>query len=259
MAVDDQYPATNFASGSRSLPADEVNQWRTPPDDQAPEPGEPGSATTAAPQNTGARVVREIVETLLLALVIFLAVRMIVLNFRVDGMSMDPNLDDGEMLLVNRNAYFHFDLNDLRNVLPGEDRDGEDIVYPFDPPERGDIIVFDPPVRAPDKPYIKRVIGLPGETVSFQGGKVLVNDQELDEAYIDDQTKTRCNDSENCEVTVPAGEVYVLGDNRDNSSDSRGFGPVDVDQIIGKAWFGYWPAEDVGLVPHYDYPGFPDQ
>ncbi len=257
MAAEDQPIVRHYPTGQRSLPVNDASEWRRPAGEPNPENAEP-ETTTAAPRNTGAHIAREIVETLLLALLIFLAVRMVVLNFRVDGLSMDPNLDDGEMLLVNRNAYFHFDLNDLRNILPGEDREGDDIVYPFDPPERGDIIVFDPPVSSPDKPYIKRVIGLPGETVSFQGGEVYVNDQPLDEPYIDDGI-TRCPDNRNCEVTVPEGEVFVLGDNRRNSSDSRSFGPVDVDQIIGKAWFGYWPADDVGLIPHYDYPGFPER
>ena len=211
---------------------------------------------TSVKRNPAARVVREIVETLLLAVVIFLAVRLVVLNFKVDGESMVPNLHDTEMLLVNRNAYLHFDLNRLLNPLPGEDREGERIVYPFDPPERGDIVVFEPPVSS-DKPYIKRVIGLPGETISFHRGEVYVNDEPLDEPYIDDGI-TRCERDENCNVTVPEGEVYVLGDNRENSSDSRVFGPVSVDQIVGKAWFSYWPLDDLGLVPHYDYPDVPE-
>ena len=227
-----------------------------PTGDSEAESGRAAAQATSVKRHPAARVDREIVETLLLAVVIFLAVRLVVLNFRVDGESMVPNLDDAQMLLVNRNAYLHFDLNGLLNPLPGEDREGERIVYPFDPPERGDIVVFEPPVSS-DKPYIKRVIGLPGETISFHRGEVYVNDEPLDEPYIDDGI-TRCERDENCNVTVPGGEVYVLGDNRENSSDSRVFGPVSVDQIIGKAWFSYWPIDDLGLVPHYDYPDVPE-
>ncbi|MDQ3167114.1 MAG: S26 family signal peptidase, partial [Chloroflexota bacterium] len=84
-------------------------------------------------------------ETIVLAAIIFVAVRAVVLNFKVDGPSTLPSLIDREMPLVDRNVYFHFDQNDPRNLLPGEDREGEDIVYPFHLPERGAIIVFDPP------------------------------------------------------------------------------------------------------------------
>ncbi len=230
-------------------------------------PEAPGQGTGIGPENeieavrlersrgTGARAFREILETLLLAVVIFVGVRLVVLNFRVDGLSMHPNLDDREMLLVNRNVYFHFDLNDLLNLLPGEDRDDERIVYPFHPPERGDIVVFNPPVRS-NKPYIKRVIGLPGETVSVQDGFVYIDGQRLNEPYIDGPITT-CGSQRQCDpVTVSNGEVFVLGDNRTNSSDSRSFGPVDVDRIIGKAWITYWPTDEIGLVPHQDYPDF---
>src|SRR5215207_10200430 len=108
-----------------------------------------GPAEPARPVKPKSRTVREIVETLLLALVIFVGVRLVVLNFRVDGESMEPNLDD-EMLLVNRKGYLHFDLNGVLDALPSVERDGEDIVYPFHPPERGDIVVFDPPVANSD-------------------------------------------------------------------------------------------------------------
>ncbi len=230
-------------------------------------PDVPGTGTDIDPENeieavrperrsgTGSRAAREILETLLLAVVIFVGVRLVVLNFRVDGLSMSPNLDDREMLLVNRNVYFHFDLNELLNLLPGEDQEGERIVYPFHPPERGDIVVFNPPVRS-NKPYIKRVIGLPGETVSVRDGFVYIDGQRLNEPYITGPI-TDCGGQRQCDpVTVPEGEVYVLGDNRTNSSDSRSFGPVNVDRIIGKAWITYWPTDELGLVPHQDYPDF---
>jgi signal peptidase I len=223
------------------------------PTDVTPEP--PAKPTVS---KSAARAVREIVETLLLALIIFVAVRALVLNFRVDGNSMVPNLHDQEMLLVNRNVYFHFDLNKWLNYLPGEDRDGERIIYPFHPPERGDIIVFEPPVSS-EKPYIKRVIGVAGDTVEIKAdGYVYINGERLEEPYIQGPI-TECN-ARVCEpVTVKEGEIYVLGDNRRNSSDSRIFGPVDIDDIIGKAWLTYWPTDDFGLVPHYDYPGIPER
>jgi ferredoxin len=80
---------------------------------------------------------------------------------------------------------------------------------------------------------------------------VLVNDTELDEPYIEDRTTCEGNDA--CNVIVPDGSVFVLGDNRNSSSDSRSFGPVSVDRVVGKAWFSYWPPSDLGFVPHYEY------
>lgn len=200
--------------------------------------------------------IREIIETLVLAGIIFLAVRMVVLNFRVDGESMMPNMHNEEMLLVNRNAYRGVDLGPLDDLLPGKDNRASDgRFYPFDPPQRGDVIVFDPPTDS-NKPYIKRIIGLPGEEVTFNKGRVIINGVELDEPYIDQDT--RCGGNGRCDVVVEPGTVFVLGDNRGNSSDSRVFGLVPVGNIIGKAWVTYWPVPDFGFVPHKDYPGIPE-
>ncbi len=202
---------------------------------------------------SSSKFTREVIETIILAVVIFFGVRLVVLNFQVDGSSMMPNLQNREMLLVNRNVYMHFDVNSLVDWLPGVDHDGEHIVYPFHPPERGDIIVFNPPNNS-DKPYIKRVIGLPGETVSFHDGFVYIDGQKLDEPYIKGAI-TQCNRSVCQDVKIPEGDIFVMGDNRQNSADSRSFGPVSIDSIIGKAWVTYWPLDDFGLVPHFDYPG----
>src|SRR5919107_408538 len=181
---------------------------------------EPGAEPAPSAKNQAGRAVREVVETLLLAALIFFLVRLVVLNFRVDGESMLPNLEDGEMLLVNRNAYQYYDIGGNR-------------YYPFDPPERGDVIVFDPPTNS-DKPYIKRIIGLPGEEITFGDGHVFINGQPLEEDYITE--RTRCGRSDTSDVVVPPDTVYVLGDNRGNSQDSRVFGTVPVGNIIGKAW-----------------------
>jgi signal peptidase I len=197
------------------------------------------SAPVPSAKNQAGRAVREIVETLLLAALIFFLVRLVVLNFRVDGESMLPNLDDGQMLLVNRNAYQYFDINGQR-------------YYPFDPPERGDVIVFDPPTGS-DKPYIKRIIGLPGDEVTFGDGQVLINGEVLDEDYIAERTRCNAARSDACDVVVPDGYIYVLGDHRTNSSDSRAFGVVPVENVVGKAWLSYWPPDDIGFVPHESY------
>jgi signal peptidase I len=208
-----------------------------------------GNPVVAAKPAKKSSAMREIIETLVLALIIFVAVRSLVLNFKVDGHSMAPNLQNNELLLVNRNAYFHLDINRVLNILPWEDRKGTDEWYPFSPPQRGDIVVFNPPT-ASDKPYIKRVIGVAGDHVSVHDGSVWVNRKELTETYIE-KGITRCTSV--CDWDVPAGDIFVLGDNRTNSSDSRVFGVVKVSSVIGKAWLTYWPLSDFGLVPHENY------
>jgi len=199
------------------------------------------------------RVVREVVETLLAALAIYVGMQLLAPPYQVEGASMDPALQNGERLLLNRPVYLHFDLNDLLNLLPGQDRAGEWIVYPFHAPERGDIVVLHPPGADDGKPYIKRVIGLPGDRVAFDDGYVTINGERLDEPYLDGPI-TDCDQASHCQETVPEGAVYVLGDNRDNSADSRVFGPVAIDRIIGKAWFANWPLDAFGLIPGAEYP-----
>jgi signal peptidase I len=198
-----------------------------------------------------ARGVSELLRTVLLAAIVFVGARTVVLPYQVEGASMTPNLHNNERVLVNRTVYFHFDVNALVNWIPGVNRDGKDEIYPFHPPQRGDVIVLNPPVSS-SQPYIKRVIGLPGDSISFKDGYVYINGQKLDEPYINGAI-TRCDEGPNCTVAVPDGYVYVLGDNRNNSSDSRAFGLVKIEDIVGKAWFTNWPLTDIGLVPHYKY------
>ncbi|MCC6790969.1 MAG: signal peptidase I [Thermomicrobiales bacterium] len=206
----------------------------------------------AKKRSTVGRGIAELTRTLILAAIVFVGARTVVLPYEVDGASMSPNLHDQERVLVNRTVYFHFDLNNLVNWIPGVEREGENEIVPFHPPERGDVVVLNPPLPS-SQPYIKRIIGLPGESVSFEDGYVYINGEQLDEPYIDGAI-TRCTNSPNCSIDqIPEGYVYVLGDNRDNSSDSRSFGLVSIEEIVGKAWFTNWPLTDIGRVPHYDY------
>ncbi len=220
---------------------------------------EPADAADAAEgeesRGKKAPFLRELVETILLTLVIFVAVRTLVVNYRVDGQSMEPSLHNGQYLLVNKAVYFHLDRTRLRNLLPGPDRPGRDVVYPFHPPRRGEIVIFDPPVAAhSDQPYVKRVIGLPGETIAIREGRVYVDGQPLDEPYIADLTRGGYFPyNGNAEFTVPPGSVYVLGDNRNNSMDSRRFNEVPLDRVIGKAIVSYWPLDAIGPLPHERY------
>jgi signal peptidase I len=185
---------------------------------------------------------------MLVAGLIAVGVRVVASPYEVDGKSMMPNLQEQERLLVNRSAYVNVDLNRVLNLIPGVDRAGTAVIYPFDAPQRGDVVVLNPPVAHPTIPYVKRIIGLPGEVVGFRDGYVTIDGVRLDEPYIDGPI-TACQDNNGCHAgKVPDGYVYVLGDNRMYSADSRSFGLVKIDEIVGKAWFTEWPLDRIGLL-----------
>jgi signal peptidase I len=206
--------------------------------------------------------IRELAETLLLAALIFLAVRASFQNFRVQGGSMQPSLEDGEYLIVNKLSYAELDTGFL-DWLPFVDGD-DDPLHLWDEPSLGDVVVFAAPT-SPDRDFIKRVIGTPGDTVQIdaQTHQVIVNGEVLDEPYI--QGQTTCGESCTYEVP-PAGSpeshdvcgsdecYFVMGDNRQNSSDSRQGWMVPRENIIGKAMITYWHegGPNIGLAPNHD-------
>lgn len=199
-------------------------------------------------------VVKEMLETAIFILLIFFIVRGIVQNFKIEGSSMEPSLHSGQYILVNKLVYFHFDVNAPMRLLPGNDELPEEVVYPFHIPERGDVIVFEYP-NDPRKDYIKRVIGLPGETVEIRDGDVYVNSQMIDEPYLRGTT-TSCSSGSACgqgPVVVPEDSIFVMGDNRANSSDSREWEALPLEHVIGQAWILYYPVRDWGVVPHTTY------
>ena len=167
---------------------------------------------------------REMVETILLTLLIYILIRTFLIeNYRVVGHSMDPTLADQQFLVVNK------------------------LDYRLREPRRGDIIVFFDP-RNGDRKLIKRIIGLPGETIEVHGGQVIVDGQALDEPYIQNQGRYS-----EMPTLVPEGQYYVLGDNRSNSSDSHNWGTLPEDKIVGRAWFSYWPPDMWGAIAHAEY------
>lgn len=191
--------------------------------------------------------VRDIVETLVLTAVIFLLVRAVVQNFKVEGRSMEPTLRNGQYLVINKAAYWHLDRDLLSYVTPAQAandaaRSAADELLVVGEPQRGDIVVFRFP-RDPTRDFIKRVIALPGDTVEVRQGKVYVNGQFVDEAYINEIANYSWPARK-----MDAGEYFVLGDNRNNSSDSHVWGPVPRDNIIGKAWISYWPIDQLGFL-----------
>ena len=192
----------------------------------------PPEAEVATPEPTasGWMLVRELVETIVLALVMFLLIRQVVQNYRIESHSMEPNFFEGQFILVNKLAY----------------RLGQ--------PVRGDVIVFHNPSN-PSEDYIKRVIGLPGDAVEIRDQSVYINGQLLDEPFASNPITP--GTSYGPEVIEP-DHLFVMGDNRPNSSDSRRFGQLSEDLIVGKAWLRIWPAPAMGLIAHYDLqPGVP--
>lgn len=168
----------------------------------------------------GLRFVREVLETVIPALLIALLINVFVGQAtRVDGQSMEPSLHTDQRLVV------------------------EKVSYRFHGPRRFDIVVLKLPDHG-EELLIKRVVGLPGETVEIKEGHVYINDEPLDEPFTLEETRSRRHEK----ITVPPLHVFVLGDNRNRSNDSRSFGPVPIDDIVGRAWLSYWPPDELGLV-----------
>jgi signal peptidase I len=156
--------------------------------------------------------------------------------FQVQQHSMENTIHDGQFVLVDR------------------------LTPHFDPYHRGDIVVFKPPENAESphgEPFIKRVIGIAGDKVVIRDGKVLVNGVALVEPYVfalDGKAQPTLPSGDLATWTVGPGQLFVMGDHRELSSDSRVFGPIDISAVIGRAWIRYWPLEDVGVLPTFRHP-----
>ncbi len=167
------------------------------------------------------RLIREVIETIALTLIVFLIVRFAAQSFRVDGDSMNPGLQSDEFVLVDKIAYL------------------------FQSPQRGDIIVFHDPLDI-HRDFIKRIIGIPGDTISTTSttsNSVIVDGQVLHEPYI-----SLPYNFENSTWKLGPNQFFVMGDNRDNSFDSRTWGPLDRSYIVGKAVAVYWPVNDWEII-----------
>jgi signal peptidase I len=164
---------------------------------------------------------REILLTVILALAIFLLIHATIQSFVIVEHCMEPNFQEGERLLVNKLAYH------------------------FSEPERGDVIILHPP-SDPKAIYIKRIIGLPGDTVEVKEGAVYINGIKLDEPYIKEPPAYTFH-----KKIIPENEYFVLGDNRNNANDSHTGWTMPRQNIIGKAWLAFWPPEKLGFVHHY--------
>ena len=180
----------------------------------------------------------EIVETLVLTLIIFLVIQTFVAQpYKVQQQSMEITLEPDQYVLVDK------------------------LTPRFDTYKRGDIVVFTPPddwVQDDGTPFIKRVIGLGGDTVEIRDGAVFINGARLDEVYTfgqpDEPAQPTTVPGDEDRWVVPSDELFLMGDHRSNSADSRTFGPVPAEQVIGRAWLRYWPIDVFGILPTPTYP-----
>ena len=189
-------------------------------------------------------ITREAIETVALAVFFVLLIQATVSNYRVEGPSMDATLHDLDRVLVNKVLYMEIDAERVAGLIPGLDAADGEVWHPFGAPERGDIIVFRYPLN-PRENFVKRVIGLPGDRVRLERGTVYVNDEPLEEPYISIEHATTQTLPER---TVEPGTYYVLGDNRQQSDDSRHWGAVPAENIVGKVWVTYWPMGNIAAL-----------
>jgi signal peptidase I len=226
-------PAT--ASSTATVDPAVTDSDDSPRETEPSEDEEEAPSTDGTPANRALKSTVEWVAVIVGALVVALVVKTFLFQaFYIPSASMEPTLEEGDRVLVNKVSYDVHDVN------------------------RGDVIVFELDAEdiGPDgiKDLIKRVIGLPGDTIESRDGVVYVNDRALDEPYLAEGTITGDpNDAQNPQIerqTVPEGHVFVLGDNRSNSADSRYpyRGPIPIDSIVGRAFLLVWPPGDVGTL-----------
>jgi signal peptidase I len=180
----------------------------------------------------------EVVETLVLTILIFLGIQTFVAQpYKVQQQSMETTLMPDQYVLVDK------------------------LTPRWAPYARGDIVVFDPPetwASAGGVPFIKRVIGLPGDRVELADGHVFVNGVELREDYVRSDggrpQTTEPTPGGSSSWLIPEGDLFVMGDNRQNSADSRSFGPIEVSHVVGRAWLRYWPFDVFGILPAPAHP-----
>lgn len=168
-------------------------------------------------------IFREVIGTVLGAVVIYALLQLSVQTIEVHLGSMEPNIHEGQRIIVSKITYY------------------------IGKPQRGDIIVFYPPTN-PSVEYIKRVVGLPGEVIEINNGKIFINGKAITEPYIP-QEPTYVIEPQ----TIPAGYYFVLGDNRNSSIDSHAFGPIPRKSLVGKAWLRYYPLTVFGLAPNHSF------
>ena len=184
---------------------------------------------------------KELLEAAYIGAAVFIAIQLAVVNFRVEGSSMRPTLSPGHYLMVNKLVYFPLDTERLGMIIPFWMPEEPGRVYLGRSPRQGDVVVFDYP-EDPQRQFVKRIIAEPGDRVEITEGRVRVNGVGLNEPYLRSISTSSMHP-----VRLDDGEYFVMGDNRSGSQDSRHWGPLPADHIIGKVWAIYWPRSAWGF------------
>jgi signal peptidase I len=221
----------------------EVERTNRDPDEPTKEGGRRYTRGSVSRRPLGCLI--EVAETLVLTIIIFFLIQTFVAQpFQVQQESMHGTLEEGQYVLVDK------------------------LTPHFDSYSRGDIVVFHPVTHErscsspstdipaqDDTPFIKRVLGEPGDLVELHDGDVYVNGVPVDEPYVHGALTTPTGDGDFW--TVPSDRLFVMGDNRDNSTDSRSFGPICTNEVVGRAWLRYWPLNTLGILQTPTYPNVP--
>ena len=182
-------------------------------------------------------IIREISETFLIVMLVFLVLQITVRTYQVEGYSMAPTMEHTDYVLVNKIVYTKFEKTVINNFLPFVDIQSQEVMFPFHTPKRGEIVIFKYP-QDETREFVKRVLGIPGDLVEIKKGYVYVNGEKITEKYVSyrDVDSTR-------KFKVGSYSYFVLGDNRISSNDSRDWGVVPARNIVGKPWVTLWSSK----------------
>ena len=172
--------------------------------------------------------VREVFQTIILGIAVFVILQVSLQPYKVEGSSMYPTMKSGDFVLVNKVIYWEVPF--YESISPK---------YIFHGPQRGELVIFQFPYDRSRK-FVKRVIAVPGDTLEIKAGSIIINSQAISEPYVSTSSKEDVR-----ALTVPRNSYFVLGDNRQNSQDSRSFGLVSSKDILGRAWISYWPISNL--------------
>ncbi|MEE9198965.1 MAG: signal peptidase I [Dehalococcoidia bacterium] len=193
------------------------------------------------------RAFSDILKSLVLAAALFFVIQALVQNYQVFGASMEPSMHSGERIIVNKAAYLSVDLGKLSKFIPFYDKADGSRVHLFGEPQRGDVVIVESPNPPPDR-LIKRIVGIPGDTVEIRSGTLYINGHPIEEPYVQGSTSILCRNGVEYPYDVLEDSYFIMGDNRTHSNDSRCLGPISRSDIVGKAWMAYWPLGDIGIV-----------
>ena len=196
-------------------------------------------------------ITKDLIESIILAILVFIVIQTAIQNFKVEGSSMDPTLSHGQYVIVDKVSYFRLNADRFSRIIPIWKSQESRAQFALDPPKRGEIIVFSYPLN-PERDFVKRVIGIPGDTIKIGNGQVIVNEKIINEDYINSLTPKGdlwFADGVRPKITKLQDQQYfVLGDNRLGSNDSRNWGPVPENHIHGRVWLSYWPVSKLAVI-----------